>query len=286
MFRGWALLAAIVVLAAWAASAPPNPIPTAQPQLTAAEQPGPQQPNSAQTVPDKNQGQTSDAPPSLRTNAPPDNLGATPAKEQDQHEPPWWLWWQYSGFWIALFTLILTGSTIGLWYVTWRTLRHTEQSTETELRAYVSIQKVVQTASAATPAATAPITGWAFSLTWQNTGKTPTRDMTQWVSLKYFGPDEPIVFAAMAETDYGAMIGPSCTITASPVLLAMESCVKIKAGDGCAFLFGGAKYNDVFEGTPRHEHGFCFKLSVISDLTKIGGTPFGLESHVLGNFST
>lgn len=35
-------------------------------------------------------------------------------------------WWHYSGAWVAIFTVVLTVSTIGLWWVTERTLGHAQ----------------------------------------------------------------------------------------------------------------------------------------------------------------
>lgn len=48
-------------------------------------------------------------------------------------------WWQYSGAWIAAFTIVLTFSTAGMWWVNERSLDHAKQSSERQLRAYVHV---------------------------------------------------------------------------------------------------------------------------------------------------
>ena len=43
-------------------------------------------------------------------------------------------WWQYSGAWIALFTIALTVSSAGLWWITWRALRHSQRDSARQAR--------------------------------------------------------------------------------------------------------------------------------------------------------
>jgi hypothetical protein len=48
-------------------------------------------------------------------------------------------WWAAPEFWTAAFTAALTGSTILLWWVTRNTWIHAQESSERQLRAYVSL---------------------------------------------------------------------------------------------------------------------------------------------------
>lgn len=50
--------------------------------------------------------------------------------------------WEYSGTWIAVFTIVLTASTAALWWVTRNTLRHAEKSSEEQMRAYVGVEDI------------------------------------------------------------------------------------------------------------------------------------------------
>jgi hypothetical protein len=49
-------------------------------------------------------------------------------------------WWEYSGAWVALFTVILTASTALLWRVTRQAVSETRRIGESQVRAYVTIK--------------------------------------------------------------------------------------------------------------------------------------------------
>jgi len=74
-----------------------------------------------------------------------------PDTKADGTDNQFYPWWEYSGAWVALFTIALTVSTVGLWWVTRRTLRHAETDSErqaSDMKESLSIAK--QAADAAT----------------------------------------------------------------------------------------------------------------------------------------
>jgi hypothetical protein len=79
----------------------------------------------------------------------------------------WWLTW---------LTGILAGSTVGLWGVTYFTLRHGRETAERQLRAYLSIERSIrQDGEIQLP---------IFGITFKNCGQTPAYAGTFWVDIQ------------------------------------------------------------------------------------------------------
>lgn len=90
-------------------------------------------------------------------------------------------------FWLMVFTGVLAGSTIGLWWVTWCISSHTK-------RAFISSERAFIFKESFTPYAIhdsdGKIKSWRFFPIWKNCGNTPTKHALTHISKGIY--DAPI----------------------------------------------------------------------------------------------
>lgn len=155
----------------------------------------------------------------------------------------------------GLFTVVLAISTIGLWVVTGRTLRHAERSSERQLRAYVTIisTEIEKVRVNFVPRAEIRI---------QNTGQTSAYDTyilnNMLVARRYplpEGADLPAVQIRFADGKIGipkcshGVLGPSQTTATrgdSGGPLSPEDYAGITNGSRALYFYGFASYRDTF----------------------------------------
>jgi hypothetical protein len=178
---------------------------------------------------------------------------------------------------IALFTIVLAGSTIGLWFSTeqlWKvsndTLDHAEKTAQRELRAYVHLKDVKFTPRhhRATIGAHGPVQGaihtMQLGVILENSGHTPTRKTLMNINHSLRTDGLPITFDYPSGTKTElAMIGPHSGVFAPIINLPAADIVKLVAASHRLFVWGWVDYDDVFPDTSRHRTEFC--LEVIPD---------------------
>jgi hypothetical protein len=97
------------------------------------------------------------------------------SNKDDAHKSLWERTWEdpvaFFTLWLAIFTFVLAASTIGLWIATILTLRHSRETAERQLRAYVlpSGAEILNMVVGSTPLARVEI---------KNFGQTPAYDLT------------------------------------------------------------------------------------------------------------
>jgi hypothetical protein len=186
-------------------------------------------------------------------------------------------WWQYSGAWVALFTIALTLSTGGLWWITWRTLAHAEKASERQLRAYVGIIGGVGFIGHD------PSDETKFRLeAWikvRNKGQTPAYNMRGEGIIKYeTGEFQESWVRDVKDFAQNAYIIPDAEMDYK-IFLPFDDIIKQGGDDDLhrsAFVFGRIEYVDSF-GEPRWTN---FRFTLGGDIEK---TPANLQPCKEGN---
>jgi hypothetical protein len=167
-----------------------------------------------------------------------------------------------SAFWTMVFTGFLTVFTFFLFRVS----DNTDKSIRVTQRAFVSYRGV-----ASNPAGQDPITKkivfYGFSVSWENTGTTPTRNATMHVS-PYFAR-EPIPTGwgypdlypnSIEHIPAHVVIGPRGLIATTPTDVPTYQMQLLSNKTSHFYFYGWVLYNDVFEGSPKHITEFCTEI--------------------------
>jgi hypothetical protein len=170
---------------------------------------------------------------------------------------------------IACFTLTLKQATTRLWRASERQADLVRDAMIAGERAFVFC--VGLTAFYDAPAdPRRPIHNWRFRPRWENSGDTPTKNMTMHTQCVLL--DAPL--AAGFDFNYvpgpneigTALIPPKVTIMGgiSPFdprpAITPQDLIEAQRGTKMLYLWGWAKYFDVFANTPEHVTRFCFAL--------------------------
>jgi hypothetical protein len=199
---------------------------------------------------------------------------------------------------IALFTLVLAISTIGLWFVTWQSSIDQHRMTRKALvatrrsanaaRDQVSISRraLVDTERAymfcdhiesnwTVKKETELVIKWTFAIVWRNSGRTPVKDgwsnANEWNGS--FGAQFPADFDYPDYANPEPMItGPNSIMHAGGFEISIEELEEMRIGLRQMYIWGWCDYNDVFDYTNRHRSEFCFELIVTGNpIYKEGG---------------
>jgi hypothetical protein len=174
---------------------------------------------------------------------------------------------------IALFTLVLAVSTIGLWtatialyYAGERQLRQLKDTAERQLRAYVFLDMI---------SLPRVHNGWNVVIAWKNTGSTRTRSLTAKVSNTVLDlsnqPLETFDFDDQhdAATFHG-LIGPAQSVNQPPIPITDLQMHGGSSDDTAFLIWGWVEYCDVFSPQIRRTE-FGFRVRVELNPT---GAPF------------
>ena len=108
-----------------------------------------------------------------------------------------------------------------------------------------------------------PNGGMKLVLIWENAGATPTREMVARVNEHWFAkpigqdfpfPDYP------KDASVKMFVAPKAASRASAVLIPQGDIAAIKNHSGHLYIWGWARYHDVFEKTPEHITRFCSEV--------------------------
>ena len=189
------------------------------------------------------------------------------ANTEPQWNGPWWL---APAIWEAIFT-----GGIALYAV--RQYGESRRSSERQLRAYVYVSfehKPVQVAHSG------QIVSYRFTPIWHNSGATPTRNMTNHISLGLFSGDMPAGWhfpdrwkKSIPPSEWQnvqTLAGPNSDALGQALDVDMATMVSVVTGSGpnTLYIWGWAKYDDVFSHTPRRVTRFCNKILVGGDPTQ------------------
>jgi len=116
--------------------------------------------------------------------------------------------------------------------------------------------------------------GWRMRPVWQNSGATPTKNLKihAWGELRDSRLPDGFDFDASSQeigsvgsglipprlTLHGGLVPPGKALTPSDIL-------QIYEGKKIFYMWGWARYNDVFEDTPQHITRFCWVVTPVGD---------------------
>ncbi len=150
------------------------------------------------------------------------------------------------------------------------------KSAETAERALIAGQRAFVSASSFIPCghlnAKAKIIAWSFAPTWVNAGDTPTRNLTNHINLLSFKGaipkdwDFPDLWNAKSSPEEREAIplgiAPKGSITGQSVGVSVGSIAQVIKGERSLYMWGWAKYNDVFPGTRQHVTRFAVQIII------------------------
>ena len=114
---------------------------------------------------------------------------------------------------------------------------------------------------------------WRFRTNWQNSGETPTKNLTIHASGMLRDTPLPVDFNFNYSTqDTGTgLIPPKMTLAGGVVpriptpALSPQDILDIQAGTKFFYIWGWARYLDVFPNTPQRVTRFCWILTLVGD---------------------
>jgi hypothetical protein len=170
----------------------------------------------------------------------------------------------------ALATVVIAAFTITLWVATSRQAELTREALIANKRAFVYATNIFQ---AFDQDKTTGLYNWRFRPILRNSGDTPTKDMTMFVTCEVRNSEIPIGYpfthnlqqvargtiAPRIDLHGGvAPLPPAAAITPQDIIDA-------QAGRKFIYVWGWIKYSDVFPKTPQHITRYCWRVDPIGD---------------------
>jgi hypothetical protein len=155
---------------------------------------------------------------------------------------------------------------------------------------YVSFQPSVQKNQD-----TGNVSGWGITPIWQNFGSTPTRNMHNHISVKVFdGPipldwDFPDLWDKKnikhnERTGTLLPVGPHSIIHGQSLHISIDNVREsVAPGTKTIYVWGWAKYEDVFPLTPKHVTRFCNRVVITGDPTNPEKCSISFPLHTVYN---
>lgn len=114
---------------------------------------------------------------------------------------------------------------------------------------------------------------WRIRPEWRNSGETPTKHLRIYVDCELRNTPLPngFDFARISSTPGNGLLPPNATMLggAAPMQpvapITPQDIVDVKAGRKYLYIWGWARYFDVFPKTPEHITRFCFQIHPIGD---------------------
>lgn len=189
---------------------------------------------------------------------------------------------QYSGAITAFATVVIGVLTYFMVRVSRSQARLTRQALIADKRAYL-YPIDVQPFFSRTPHDKTPLL--AFNMIWKNSGFTPTRDLACFVDCELRDLELPpdfkvpkLVEGAVVGKQYAVgMIPPQVTgglgIAPNRVSesLSLNDMTLINTGKKYLYIFGRARYNDIFDSKTVHIIEFCWRIKRIDVGTPVNG---------------
>jgi len=119
------------------------------------------------------------------------------------------------------------------------------------------------------------VTQYSFTPVWYNAGETPTRDMSNHISIMLFPGDIPADWdfpdlwpRNVEEKDRRPIplgAAPKASVDGQAVGVAVDRIANVIGGREKLYMWGWAKYRDVFPGTKKHVTRFAIKIEIGGD---------------------
>ena len=110
------------------------------------------------------------------------------------------------------------------------------------------------------------VAGWQCIVVWENSGNTPTKDLTTWISWDVFDKpiDDNFTFPdnkrEASESSGIGFIGPRAQMNVNTFTVSVQDAVELMMERKFLYIWGWVEYNDIFPGTPRHKTEFCNRV--------------------------
>lgn len=107
------------------------------------------------------------------------------------------------------------------------------------------------------------ITLLSFRIVWENSGSTSTKDLTVNINSNTFdAPPEGDMFPDNpSRLDTPLVIGPKAIIYSDPAVIQGEELKAVRDGKKLLFVWGRARYKDLFVDTKVHRTRFAYKIA-------------------------
>jgi hypothetical protein len=207
----------------------------------------------------------------IQTTTPCGEQTSPPKKEQSQAESKPWL---THGEWVIS---ILTFIYVGVNVLIWIRIGHqsdamnaandiSRKNMEAVQRAFVFVKKTDIFADK--DGSTGQVIAWRFRPTWENSGTTPTRQLELYGGAIWQPAELDKGYAFPGQIDSVPLVlGPKAIIWAKDISIPVSKIQAAHNGALHVYIFGAAKYRDVFDDTPPHITRFCTKITVDGDPT-------------------
>lgn len=139
------------------------------------------------------------------------------------------------------------------------------------------------------------VLGWNFTPVWNNSGPTPTRNMRNHISLKVFDGAIPDTWdfpdrwgkEVKIEDRKNVLLplGPRSSLNGQTLFVNIDDIREIVAGKKALYIWGWAKYNDVFPNTTDHVTRFANRIVIGGDPTNPEKTSVSYPLHGKNNCS-
>jgi hypothetical protein len=135
------------------------------------------------------------------------------------------------------------------------------------------------------------IVSYRFTAIWENTGVTPTNNMTSHSNVIW--PATPIPngydFVAIGDTTpIQLVLRPHAEFGGFPLYVPLQVLLDVLHGERQLYFYGWALYRGVFDGTPEHRTRFCWQIpAIFGDPANVNGQcTFTFSVHLEHNDAT
>jgi hypothetical protein len=169
--------------------------------------------------------------------------------------------------WLVIWTAVLAivaAVTAGVGYVQWRALLKTDATTR---EAFTAVQRPFIIASSLAAVQDLPAY-WSFQTILENTGSTPTKNMTVTSAVSFSvpilpdSPADPGELKKQSDEAYPTVtdhfIGPHGKVAVDAISLITKTLEEMAEKRADFFVYGIARYNDAFAETDQRSTKFCF----------------------------
>jgi hypothetical protein len=186
------------------------------------------------------------------------------SEKAERHDKAWnERWLTYSTAWLAAVTTALALFTYWLWGATRKLVIGSEDTAKRELRAYLSVDGIPYFSHV--DKSTGRV-WWSIHPQWKNGGNTPTKHLflntNSLVSSKPL-PEDFEFPEAKGET-IKMLIGAHSSIGAATQTIDGSDLADVASGSRFFYIWGWAKYRDVFNGTPERITKFCCQITNVT----------------------
>jgi len=173
-------------------------------------------------------------------------------------------WWTAGATWtLAVITAFLTFFTGWLWYATRQLVKGSEDTAKRQLRAYLSIDGFPYVSHLDT---TDNTIWWSIHPVWKNGGTTPTTSLflNTHASLRDEKLPDNFDFPSAPGETIRMLVGANATVSASTLGIKGADLTAVQNGTKFFYIWGWAKYKDIFPDTPERITRFCVHITHVT----------------------